>query len=350
MLSTRILDIVINRFLLWLSYELYLASLTSELHTSLDSLALILYIIKDDRVWIIHIYVYILSVHGHYELLNSEGKTDRRCILSKLLEKIIVTAALDNSITGSISISAEYDSCIIVVSVKHTEIKAYVILISVALKSCIHSSEPLHSLKWCLIWHISLSLVKHGYSAEQRIKCNKCFLKRVTYIKCIHILLKSEKVLDMDVLFYLILLVLTDTRFSNQALEVVYLAYLYLEITDPDLVEAVYHSCDYLSVSSGWIIIYKLGTDLCDLLEFSLKLECVCIGIACIAESDRKFLICIILCNTSRYWRCYIRPEHQSIVVPVKELVHLIGRCWTLISVKYIKKLKCRCLYIVIAV
>ena len=55
----------------------------------------------------------------------------------------------------------------------------------------------------------------------------------------------------MDVLFYLILLVLTDTRFSNQTLEVVYLAYLYLEITDPDLVEAVYHSCDYLSVSSG---------------------------------------------------------------------------------------------------
>ena len=35
--------------------------------------------------------------------------------------------------------------------------------------------------------------------------------------------------------------------------------------------------------------------------EFSLKLECVCIGIACIAESDRKLLICIILCNTSRY-------------------------------------------------
>ena len=76
-------------------------------------------------------------------------------------------------------------------------------------------------------------------------------LKRFTYIKRIHIFLKSEEVLDVDILLYLILLVLTDSRLSHKPLEVVDLAYLDLEITDPDLVEAVYHSCDYLSVSSG---------------------------------------------------------------------------------------------------
>ena len=76
----------------------------------------------------------------------------------------------------------------------------------------------------------------------------------------------------MDIFLYHLLLVLAYAGLSHKSLEIIYLTYLNLEILYSNLFKTVNYSCNDLSIGSRRIIIYKLCSNLCNFLQFTLKL------------------------------------------------------------------------------
>ena len=84
----------------------------------------------------------LLSGQSVLQLINDNGKSDRRRLLSKLFQKMVITSACHNGITGSVSIGPKYNPGIVSIMTAHTQIKGHIIISPIQCKQFINLQKP----------------------------------------------------------------------------------------------------------------------------------------------------------------------------------------------------------------
>ena len=130
----------------------------------------------DDEIVVTGLHSDLLSGQSVLQLINDNGKSDRRRLLSKLFQKMVITSACHNGITGSVSIGPKYNPGIVSIMTAHTQIKGHIIISPIQCKQFINLQKPSHRL-FCLIGRCMLNgLFQHIHiSCELRKQTERLF-------------------------------------------------------------------------------------------------------------------------------------------------------------------------------
>ena len=186
--------------------------------------------------------------------------------------------------------------------------------------------------------------------AEQLRKLQKNLLKPFVHGLVLEQTLHGKIIFIFNVLIQLFLNFLLQPGLLKKASVKGHLAQLHLELLKASLPQAVNDHGNHLGIRILGIIPNQLGPCLSPLLKAALITAVILKSAFQVAESKRHGIVHKVLGHTPRNRRRHIRPQHQGVVVPVKELKHLPVRHASPVLAENIKIFKTRSLDMLISV
>ena len=265
----------------------------------------------------------VLPSHGLHEGIDGDHAAYGRRFFAEISQQLVISAPRSDGLPGSVRISLEDDSRVIMVFAKEREVEADIF------------GEPVS------VHHIpDIDEASHGglcARARRRIGGLYQVLCRLHEVpdpeeQIPFLSLKSfaleevfggKIVLARDLVAQRLFEAPVHSQIFADPLEVLDVAHADLELGESRFQKALDQHRDHLSVRLGAGVVHELRPHLGGFLELTLQVRGVAVGAALIAEAERPLLVHKVLGRASCHGGRKVGPQHQCVPFFIEELVQL---------------------------